>query len=138
MKKNRPKQTELKEFVQETLFQIVSGVKQAQDKIKDVGGEICPTGLHFTTIQEPRVIYKPGFGIVQNIEFDIAVNTYKENKMQGSGGIAINVINFGAGAHRKKSKEEINKVKFSVPVLLPSKYYNWNEKIQKENRMGKI
>jgi len=139
MKKlDKGKQIELKEFIQETLVQIVSGVKNAQEEIEDIGGEICPTGLYFSAGQEQPIIYKPGLGIVQTVEFDIALSTAKETEGKGSAGISISVINLGARGGIKKSKEEANRVRFTVPVLLPSKFYDWAKEKEKRKVEGKI
>ena len=51
-KKRKSEPPELKEFIQQTLIQIVSGVKTAKEGIEGIGGEICLTGLRFSTGQE--------------------------------------------------------------------------------------
>ena len=136
-KKVRQEQVGIQVFIQNTLVQIINGVKEAQDSIGYSGATICPTGLYFTGGQETCVIYKPGWGIVQTVEFDIAVGTSGSIEAQGGAGISVNVINLGAKAVKGKKKEAMNRVRFSVPVLLPSKFYDW-QKEGKADMEGKI
>lgn len=131
MKENSDQELiELKKFVEETLVQIVKGVKASQDDIKNIGGEICPTGLYFSGGSETRVIYKPGKGIVQTVEFDIALTVTKATALEGKAGIAIHIASAGGETSLEKTREALNRVKFTVPVLLPSEFYDWGKEMK--------
>jgi hypothetical protein len=104
-KKSDQKHIELKKFIEETLVQIVKGVKASQDEVKGIGGEICPTGLYFSEGGETRVIYKPGRGIVQTVEFDIALSVTKATALGGKAGIAVNIASVGGEAGVEKHEK---------------------------------
>jgi len=118
---------ELREFVNQVLSEIVLGVDDAQEAIKDTTGEISPTGLRFSKPQGPPVVFKPGRGLVQQVEFDIAVTTKKTSGGQAKAGIFVaQLFNLGAEGDISSEKERLNRIKFTIPILLPSEYYNWS------------
>ena len=117
---------ELRDFVNQVLSEIVLGVHDAQEAIKDTTGEISPTGLHFSEPQGPPVVFKPGRGLVQHVEFDIAITTKKAAGAQAKAGIFVaQIFNLGAEADASTEKEGVNRIKFTVPVLLPSEFHDW-------------
>jgi hypothetical protein len=110
---------ELKEFVAETLKQIVEGLVVAQEHVKDKGATINPQDLTSTS-GFPRY-YTCGDGTnVQMIEFDVSLIA-TEGKEAG-GHIGVFFGSLGAGARGKSETENsaTNRVKFSVPIILPS------------------
>lgn len=134
---------ELSTFIRETLLQIVRGVEQARDSIKEIetNAEICPTGLHFKKGKSPAP-FKPGRGFVQEVEFDVAITVSKGQSSDGTGEVGLNLgvpaLQWLAGAkvegnlafERQQERSMVNRVTFRVPVLLPSEVYPWNEEEQ--------
>ena len=118
---------ELKEFVKDTLVQIVTGVKEAQDVVKETNAEISPTGLRWQGGEQTPIIFKEGRGIVQIVEFDIALTATKGKSAQGGVKVFGGVINLGAKGKAEEAKAAANRIKFTVPILLPSKPYDWSK-----------
>ena len=111
----------LSEFIEETLTEIVRGVKSAQDKIADTNAEIQPSGLaKFNNDQFPFP-FKPGRGIVNMVEYDVAVETSDEASTKGGVGVAMAVIGVGVQASEGEKTSRAHRIKFSVPLLLPGK-----------------
>lgn len=108
---------ELKDFIEETLIQIVSGVKAAQDKGLGFGAVISPG--HVDSCLK-RAIYKGKEYVFNDVEFEVELTLDKstENKK----GIAVAFGNIGIGAQNKSEagSASLTRVKFSVPVGLPS------------------
>ena len=103
---------DLKEFVSETLKEIIAGVKDAQEYAKENGACVNPT--EFGTLAKPEHVIDMGDGklsIVQSISFDICVSDKRTKS--GKGGIEI----VSGGYEGTKATE--NRVKFSVAVALP-------------------
>ena len=111
---------ELKQFIRETLVQIVAGVKEAQDAVKDTNAEISPTALHYSPEEGSRLVFKMGRGIVQFVEFDVAVSTTEAASAKGGLGIFVGEIGIGAKGQVDEQRAAVNRIKFSVPLLLPS------------------
>lgn len=132
---------ELSTFIRETLVEIVKGVEQARDAVKEMetNAEICPTGLRFAKASPPSVPFKPGRGFVQEVEFDVAVTVSKEQSSEGTGksGLSIGVPSIpwlgaveaesNVALGRQRGRSEVSRVTFRVPVLLPSEVHPWNE-----------
>lgn len=123
---SRESLVELRDFVSQVLSEIVLGVSDAQEAIKQTSGEISPTGLRFSKPQGPPVVFKEGRGLVQQVEFDIAITTKRTTGAQAKAGIFVaQLFNLGAEADTSSEKEGINRIKFAVPVLLPSEFHDW-------------
>lgn len=103
---------ELKEFVSETLAQIIAGVKAAQS---------AEDGTHvnaqMANVAGGNLINGGTYGIATRVDFDVSVSAETEGK--GGGKLQVlNLIDVGAsGAHRSTAA---NRVSFSVPVRLPT------------------
>lgn len=112
---------ELKEFVSETLKEIISGVKNAQAFAQENGACINPN--QFGTLATPKHILDMGDGtvsIVQPVEFDVCVTHVK--KKSGKGGIEIVTGSMGS------STSTASRIKFSVAVSLPRMKPNFSTK----------
>lgn len=103
---------DLKEFVSETLKEIIAGVKDAQEYAKENGACINPN--EFGSLTKPEHIINLGDGnvsIVQPVSFDVCIVSKKTKS--GKGGIEI----VSGGMESMKGTE--SRVKFSVAVALP-------------------
>jgi hypothetical protein len=110
---------ELKEFIEETLVQIVEGVKSAQVKTKDSGVVIVPSGIRRTVTD----VYKKEGSTelaVYHIDFEVVLTATKgvENKS----GIGVFFANIGVGVNEKADTNNVSatSIKFSIPIILPS------------------
>ena len=102
---------ELKDFISETLSQIVSGVRNAQDMLteNEPNAAVAPTGQG--TKDETL--------LNQMVEFDIAVAAESGKKTSGGIGIIVGAINLGSTGKSSSEQSSTNRVKFSVPIHLP-------------------
>jgi hypothetical protein len=98
---------QLRDFVAETIKQIIDGVAAAQEYAKDKKAIVNPrTLMHH--VPPP-----------QSVSFDVAITAAKGTKTQG--GIAVFAGAFGLGSkgQSERSDETLNRIRFSVPVWLP-------------------
>jgi len=102
----------LKEYVAETLVQIIEGVADAQKRTTGYGAKINPLAR----------LYHPGETVSQEtgesvrvVNFDMAVSAGK--KEGASGG--LKVWPFTAEGNLGSTSSEVSRVKFSVYVVLP-------------------
>jgi alpha-D-ribose 1-methylphosphonate 5-triphosphate diphosphatase PhnM len=114
----------LSEFIEDTLTEIVKGVESAQKNVSDTNAEIAPSGLvKFSNDQLPY-LYKSGRGIVNIVEYDVAVETSGEDSTKAGIGIVMAAIGAGAQAATSDKSSNIHRIKFTVPLLLPGKDAN--------------
>jgi hypothetical protein len=104
----------LKDFVKETLLSIFDAVQEAGDEVRnDTGrkGVIAPIWGEVKNAQ----------GNGQIIEFDVAVTVSAGKENAGNAGIrVISAIEFGKSSNRKSENSSISRVRFNVPVIMPS------------------
>ncbi len=98
---------DLKEFVSETVKQVVEGSKNAGLYLKE--------NISYDNDGYVQV----GDGNMQKIEFDISVTTIESSKSEGKAGIMIKVVDFGIKGSDNTESTSMNKIKFSVPVAFP-------------------
>jgi len=108
---------ELKDFVSETLKQIMEGAKVAQEKAAEMGGAINPKGIIST---DPKSVKGPFAEPVQFIDFDVVVSTSDLDKAKGGLGVFVGEIGIGVKGEVEEQNLAVNRIRFSVPVYLPS------------------
>jgi hypothetical protein len=97
---------ELQDFIAETLKEIISGVRRAQESAIELGAKINPRG---GSIVEMR-----------SVQFDVAVST--EEGIGEKGGIGVFVGPVGTVGSQNQSdvaSSSMSRIKFSVPLKLP-------------------
>ena len=97
---------ELQDFIAETLKQIISGVRLAQESASELGAKINPRGGAMVEMR--------------NVHFDVAVSTRKGGETKG--GIDVFEGLVGAGGFQEQSDaadSAMSRIKFSVPLKLP-------------------
>lgn len=115
---------ELKEFIKESLSQIIDAVVETQDKYKETNVLICPDDIqgennNLYIRDENLYQYFNRYTRVQNIEMDIAISvTEKEGNKSGLG--IAKIINAGISSENAQQNESISKIKFSIPIVLPT------------------
>ena len=98
---------QLRDFVAETIKQIIDGVVTAQEHATGKKAIVNPLGNHYRN-PDPQLI-----------SFDVAVTAARGSKTQG--GIAVFAGAFGLGSkgESEASNETLNRIQFSIPVRLP-------------------
>lgn len=107
---------ELQEFITETLTQIVNGVVEAQNNLKDTGSVINPKvdTERYTTDKGQR----HGLKTVQKIKMNVVLSvTEKEGSKKGIG--VARVINAGINSETIDENRKVTSVEFEIPVVFP-------------------
>jgi len=111
---------ELKDFVKETLSQIIDGVMSAQEYVADKGAKINPTFPPFGRDKVGEALYdEKTRTFSQNIKFDVAVTVSEGAKTKGGIGIFVGEIGIGAQGQSTASNQSMSRISFSVPVVFP-------------------
>jgi len=116
---------ELREFVAESLKHIVDGISEAQEYAKEKGAVVNPAGINYNerfdkkvegliVVDEAKLAHIP-----QIIDFDIIVTVSEGETAKAGLGVLSGVLNLGGQAQLEDKNIVANKVKFSVPILLP-------------------
>ena len=89
---------DVKEFVKETLRQIVEGVREAKDETADKC-QIAPVGNQR-----------------EKVEFDIAVTVDEEKTKEKGAGVSVWALKAGAIGQSTVSTNTVHRIKFPVPI----------------------
>ena len=100
----------LREFVSETLEQLIGAIKDARDNVGDSDGAVVPTFTTSGGIEVPRL---------QEIDFDVAVTVVDEKTRKKGAGIVIAGFGVGASGDEGTRNTTVSRIQFKVPVILP-------------------
>jgi hypothetical protein len=94
---------DVKEFLSETLKQIVEGILDAQEQTKNKGAVVVPHG-----------------GSEKAVRFDIAVTVAEGTQASGIGSLQVYVNGSDVDGKSESSNIIVHRVQFEVPVEYPS------------------
>ncbi|KRA57395.1 hypothetical protein ASD89_06900 [Caulobacter sp. Root656] len=100
---------ELREFVTNTLVQILEGVGDAQEQL----GKTGKRGIVNPTWGGGEKLYEH----VQNVSFDVAVTVASKAEGGANAGIKVLAIDIGAKGSIETQNSNVSRVAFSIPIL---------------------
>lgn len=110
---------ELKDFVSQSILQIVDGIKLAQEENK-TDARINPSGLRLGSKVEQENLYDFEHNtLLTKVEFDILVSAEESKGTKGGISILVGTVSLGTQGQSGKKDQSVNRLKFSVPVSLP-------------------
>lgn len=95
----------LENFVTETLVEIISGVKAAQEAADKLGAEINP--------------YRGSSDATQSIDFDVEVSTTSGTATKGRLGVFVGPIAAGTQGQSEAQAQSVGRIRFKVALTLP-------------------
>jgi hypothetical protein len=125
---------ELREFVSETIKQIIDVVSQAQEYAHEHNAWVNP-GVGGFSFYERKNFAIFGSSVIdggnpmyaQIIEFDVAIIASKGGEAKGGAGLFIASIGLGLTGKTDFSNSFVNRIQFSIPVILPQTQEQVNE-----------
>ena len=112
---------ELKDFVAQSIRQVIEGVAEAQEHAKDSKARVNPRGTRITegsvkwdSKDSSYSLHHGGY-----LEFDIAVTTLESDKAEGGFGIFVGPLAAGTKGQTLEAETAVSRLRFSVPVFLP-------------------
>lgn len=117
---------ELRQFVAQTVTQILEGVSEAKKLAAGKGGSVSPKAARYPFAQQTEML-KSGMlftrsgEVVHIVDFDVAVTVVEQSGKEGKAGISIgSVVNLGGGGEQSTSSTSANRLKFRVPICYES------------------
>lgn len=113
---------ELKEFISEALVQIVAGIEDAQEKIETSNAEISPSynNRQQNIMEKLNLIQSRKGNVIQQVNFDIAVSATEGTGTKAGVGVLAGAFNLGASGSSNQENQTASRIKFAVPVTLPT------------------
>lgn len=113
---------ELKDFISQTLTQIINGVKVAQEEAKKLGAKVNPTLTYLEMDKYRTPMVTPTSNATSPVflvDFDVAITATEGEGIKGGGGLNVAAIRIGAQGESSSSNMQQSRVKFMVPITLP-------------------
>ena len=107
---------ELKDFVTETLMQIIEGIKDAQEKSSELGAIINPRSITGSTLS---AVVKDRTHSVQEIGFEVALTSTTDENSKKCIGVALGSVGIGANKTQGEKEVSATSVRFSIPITRP-------------------
>lgn len=121
---------ELKDFITQTISQVMEGVKESQKLAEEVGGSVNPKGQVYLTAESAPFMDKETTRIGDFIHFDVEVEVIEGKGESGGAKISIpSVGGFWGKLSRRRQNRSINRVNFRLPVIYPKGNYKEKERI---------
>ena len=110
---------ELKDYIKQSITSISEAITEAQEELIEKGTFVNPKNL-YPDSNKNYYLHESGGNIATNIDFEISVTVEEKNVGEKEGGVDIlKVVSAKAGQTNSNSHETINKLKFSIPLMLP-------------------
>ena len=110
---------ELKEFIRETLVQLIEGVKEAEVMVGEDNGQINPVPWHIGNELKNKNMITETDRLIHMVDFDIAVTATEGSGIKGGVGIFVGGVGIGTKGETNESNVSQNRIKFQVPVVFP-------------------
>lgn len=103
---------ELKDFITQTLDQVIGGIKAAQE---GEDGKLINARILGGVDAGGMLVNAGGLGMLTRVDFDVLVSA----ETSGSGGAKLTVFGIGAEGAGEHKSASANRITFSVPIRLP-------------------
>lgn len=127
---------ELKDFIKTALTDITDAIKELQDELKNgaIVSPSMPNAIANTTIVDPVNINinRP----ISKIDFDVAITVGNTDKVGGDGKIGIQILSAKIGNENVAHSENVSRMTFSIPIVLPTYHVKSKTEIAKEQRVN--
>lgn len=111
---------DLQEFVSQTIVQIVKGAAEARESVGEFNAAVNPeTSATQEQLGKQGFLYAPD-GIVQVVQFDVALTVVEGTGTKGGIGVFSGAINLGSSGQSNNETSSVSHVKFSIPLRLPT------------------
>ena len=102
---------ELKDFISNTLKQIVDGISDSKGYAKDKKAFVVPNNAEAEFDMTHREIY--------SVKFDIAITTTDNTKSETGVGIFVAAVGLGGKTGSSSGNQAISRIQFEVPIKYP-------------------
>ncbi|MCB0397974.1 MAG: hypothetical protein KDD36_15095 [Flavobacteriales bacterium] len=110
---------DLKDYIKSTITAISEAIIESGEALKDKGVIVNPEKVEIGKNGE-KLLRADGWRYVQNLDFEILVSAEEMAGSEGGGGLKVaGIFKVEGGLNESASSQQVNKIKFSLPVALP-------------------
>lgn len=123
---------ELKEFIKTAITDITEAVSELQEELKN-GTIVNPSltqGEHGKSLVVDNEVR-----MMERLNFDIAVTATEATELNGNAKAGISVFGAKVGAENKERTENVSRLTFSLPLVLPATHVKTPQELLREKRV---
>ena len=127
---------DIKDFIKESLLQIVDGITEANTALEAKGASIPTTGVAGEGVWCTLVKDKnnPHTRLAMREDFDLAVTVTQSDNLKARGGISIvSLVNAGTTSENSSQRESVSRIKYTIKYTIPLEL----PKLKKDNNKKK-
>lgn len=122
---------ELKEFIKTAITDITEAVSELQEELKN--GTIVNPSL--TQVEHGKsMVVDDEVRMMERLNFDIAVTATEATELNGNAKAGISVFGAKVGAENKERTENVSRLTFSLPLVLPTTHVKTQLEKMREKR----
>lgn len=122
---------DLKEFIKTAITDITEAVSELQEELKN-GTIVNPSltqGEHGKSL-----VVENEVRMMERLNFDIAVTATEATELNGNAKAGISVFGAKVGAENKERTENVSRLTFSLPLVLPTTHVKTQLEKMREKR----
>ena len=115
---------DIRQFIKETLFQIASGINDANEALAGTNAQVNPKNVYPAESKYAHVYghiqtERPMNRAVHLVEFDVAVHATEGTETKGGIGIAVATLALGSQGKSEATKASESRIQFGIPMMFP-------------------
>lgn len=123
---------ELKEFIKTAITDITDAVRELQSELKN-GAIVSPSLPHAIsngTVLDPEndKVNRP----ISKIDFDVAITVGDSDSVEAGAKVGIQIFSAKLGSETKTHTENVSRMTFSIPLVLPTTHVKSSEDLRDE------
>ena len=122
---------ELKDFIKTAIRDVTEAVSELQQELKN---DAVINPILFNSEPGKTLLVENKVRMIERLNFDIAVTATDESGIGGSGKAGISVFGARVGAEKTEKTDNISRLTFSIPVIMPSTYVRTPSEVARDSR----
>jgi len=111
----------LKDFVTESLVEIIEGITDAQARVSNTKSQVSPQiSSLFSKSQSGGANLALGWdnmgNLIHTVDFDVAVTALEGTETKGGIGVVTGILALGSQGKSEESNQSISRLQFKVPI----------------------
>ena len=123
---------ELKEFIKTAITDITEAVSELQRELENgtIVNPSIPNPITNITVIDPDNVNINRR--ISNIDFDVALTVADTGTIESGGKVGIQIFSARIGGESKSHSENVSRITFSIPIVLPTEHVKNQKEINDE------
>lgn len=128
---------ELKEFIKTAITDITEAVSELQRELENgtIVNPSIPNPITNITVIDPDNVNINRR--ISNIDFDVALTVADTGTIESGGKVGIQIFSARIGGESKSHSENVSRITFSIPIVLPTEHVKNQKEINDEKLYGR-